>query len=287
MSVILLRRVLHVLMELGEGQVLLKELPLLSPPASGMLFGKSYEKVESNTVSSDTLTRNQAMSSSYTGWHARTDHRLWGVYTARTLAATLEMIDLELLRQVPERLGRAPRVLDVGCGTGVLLRWLLERLPLLEVEGVDASADMLQQARSVLRAWPQVHLLQAEVGPGPTAWLPFAPSSFDLITCTNTLHYFAAPIPTLAGLRLLLALAGQLVLEDYARRGPPFPWRAFEWLVRRVDTGYRRAYTLAEAQALCLHAGLYVARERAFPITWLWQGWTLRAQADTSLPPSL
>lgn len=222
------------------------------------------------------------MSSSYTGWRARSYDRWWGTYTARTLAATLEMIDLELIRQAPERLGRAPRMLDVGCGTGFLLRRLLECLPTLEAEGVDASADMLQQAQATLRARPQVHLFQAEVGPGPQADLPYAPGIFDLITCTNMLHYLAAPIPTLTGLRQLLAPGGQLVLEDYARRGAPFPWRAFEWLVRRVDVGHVRAYTLAEAEFLCLNAGLHVASERAFPITWLWHGWTLRAQIGRS-----
>lgn len=95
------------------------------------------------------------------------------------------------------------------------------------------------------------------------------------------LHYLTAPGPTLADLRQLLVPAGQLVLEDYARRGPPFPWRAFEWLVRRVDVGDVQA-TLAEAESLCLHSGLHIAGERAFPITWLWQGWTLRAQASFS-----
>lgn len=222
------------------------------------------------------------MSSSYTGWRARSYDRWWGTYTARTVTPTLEMIDLALLRQEPERLGRAPRMLDVGCGTGVLLRRLLEWLPTLEAEGIDASADMLQQAQATLRAWPQVHLFQAEVGPGPQAGLPYAPGTFDLITCTNLLHYLAAPSPTLAGLRQLLAPAGQLVLEDYARRDAPFPWRAFEWLVRRVDVGHVRAYTLAEAESLCLHAGLRIASERAFPITWLWQGWMIRAQASFS-----
>lgn len=163
------------------------------------------------------------MSSSYTGWRARSYDRWWGTYIARTVTATLEMINFEPLRRLPEQLGRAPRVLDVGCGTGVLLRCLLEYLPTLEAEGIDASADMLQQAQATLRAWPQVQLFQAAVGPGPRAGLPYAPGAFDLITCTNVLHYLTALIPTLAGLRQLLAPAGQLVLEDYARRGPPFP----------------------------------------------------------------
>ena len=37
----------------------------------------------------------------------------------------------------------AHRVLDVACGTGVLLRKVLDRVPDAEAYGVDASADML------------------------------------------------------------------------------------------------------------------------------------------------
>jgi len=36
-----------------------------------------------------------------------------------------------------------PRVLDVGCGTGVLLKQLTEQFPEAELYGVDSSADML------------------------------------------------------------------------------------------------------------------------------------------------
>lgn len=52
--------------------------------------------------------------------------------------------------------------------------------------------------------------------------------------------------------------------------------------MRRVDSGHVQAYTRVEAEPLCLHAGLHVVSERAFPITWLWQGWTLRAQMGYS-----
>ena len=46
-------------------------------------------------------------------------------------------------RRVKTREGRPPRVLDVACGTGILLSQLLGLLPDLEAYGIDASADML------------------------------------------------------------------------------------------------------------------------------------------------
>jgi len=217
------------------------------------------------------------MSRSYTGWRARYYERLWPSFTRQTLSATLEMVDFAALRRVPECLGRPPRALDVACGTGLLLAWLLDCVPDLEVAGVDRSADMLAQARAALASRRRVRLELAELGAGPIANLPYPPATFDLITCTNAIHYLPDPTATLAGLSRLLAPGGQLVIEDYARRAPPFPWLLFEWLIRRVDPGHVRAYTLAEAQALSTQAGFAIVQARAFTVNWLWHAWALRA----------
>jgi len=182
------------------------------------------------------------------------------------------MVDQARLRSVLEQEGRSPRVLDVACGTGILLSQLLGQVPEIEAYGIDASADMLAQARIRLHGLPQVRLEQVEVGIGERAHLPYTLETFDLITCTNALHDMPDPVGTLVGLRQLLAPGGQLVLEDFARRSPPFPWRAFEWLVRLVVGRQVHAYTLAEAQSLCVQAGLRVVCEKAFPIDWLWHG---------------
>src|SRR2546423_13616166 len=217
------------------------------------------------------------MSRYYTGWGARHYNRHWHTYTERTLAEAVAMIDFDTLDDAPGQSGRPPRVLDVACGTGILLRHLYERLPNMEAYGVDASADMLAQAREALKDLPNVHLERAEVDGGESANLPYAPNTFDLITCTNTLHYIPDLVAFLAGLGRLLAPGGQLVLEDFARRRPVWLWAAFEWLMRRIEGGHVHAYTLSEAQALCGRSGLRVVCGRVFLVDWLWHGWALRA----------
>lgn len=187
------------------------------------------------------------------------------------------MIDVPALREVSERLERAPRVLDVACGTGILLQRLLAQWPGIEAYGIDASADMLAQARAALKGLPRVHLERAEIGPGETAGLPYAPGTFDLITCTNALHDLVDAEAALSGLRRLLAPGGQLVVEDFARREPPFPWTVFEWLLRLVESNRVHAYTLGEVQSLCKQVGLQVASGEVFTIDWFWHGWVLRA----------
>jgi ubiquinone/menaquinone biosynthesis C-methylase UbiE len=217
------------------------------------------------------------MSKYYSGERARHYNRRWHTYTEKTLSVALAMIDFAALQHVPEELGRPPRVLDVACGTGLLLRHLLERVPSIEAYGVDASADMLAQAREALKDRPRVRLEQVEVNGGRTAGLPYPPSTFDLVTCTNALHDIRDTVAFLSDMRRLLAPGGQLVIEDFARRRPALLWGMFEWLLRWVEKGQVRAYTLAEVQALCVRAGLHVVYRKAFSIDWFWHGWALRA----------
>ena len=88
------------------------------------------------------------------------------------------------------------------------------------------------------------------------------------------------PGAVLLGLKQLLAPLGQLVIEDYARRGFPFPWKVFEWFIKHDDPGHIRAYTLTEAQALCQQAGLWVELAKTFPIDVLWKGWVVHTEIE-------
>ena len=192
------------------------------------------------------------------------------------------MIDVTALLEVSARLERAPRVLDVACGTGMLLHRLLAQLPGIEAYGVDASEDMLAQARIALQGQPHAHLEHAQIGPGETTKLPYAPETFDLITCTNVLHDLLDVEAALSILRQLLAPGGQLVLEDFARREPPFPWAVFEWLLHRIERNRVHAYTLGEVQSLYAQVGLQVASGNAFTIDWFWRGWVVHAYRASS-----
>ncbi len=225
------------------------------------------------------------MSSYYTGSHARYYNLRWHSFTENTLAETVAMIDMAQLHDVASQQGHPPRVLDVACGTGVLLKMLTKHIPDMEGYGLDASADMLAQARLALADQPRIQLEQAILVNDETGHLPYASQFFDLITCTNALHDVSNPVGTLTQIRHLLAPEGQLIVEDYARHGPPVLWKLFEWLIRHIEAGEVQAYSLSEVKLLCLQAGLSVVRERAFALNWLWHGWALRLSvAPGSVP---
>lgn len=220
------------------------------------------------------------VSESYTGRRARRYNRVWRRYERGTLAAALQLLDDKPLQISLADSGRV-RILDAGCGTGLLLYQLAQRFPSARLYGVDPSVDMLKQARALLRDISSISLEVATIDGEPCAGLPFAPGTFDVIMCTSVLHYMRTPVLSLSGLADLLAPTGQLVLVDYARRGAPFPWTAFESLIRVLDRQHVRAYTLEEGRSLCLEAGLQVHATQTIRVDWLWGAWALRAtQAD-------
>ncbi len=125
------------------------------------------------------------MSAYYRGRRAQSYDQRWRNFTQLTLEETLAIIDIEAIGHHAMEHQRAPRLLDVACGTGVLLSLLHERIPTASLSGVDASRDMLMQARQRLPAISSLRLEHAIVGPGERAGLPFPPDSFDLITRTG------------------------------------------------------------------------------------------------------
>ncbi|HEY6286144.1 MAG TPA: class I SAM-dependent methyltransferase, partial [Ktedonobacteraceae bacterium] len=175
------------------------------------------------------------MSKYYKGKQARHYNTRWQRFNTRTLTETLAMIDVTALRSLQEQQGRLPRVLDVACGTGLLLKQVLVQVPGIEVYGLDESADMLAQAKITLQDQPHVHLERVHIGTGMASSLPYAQENFDLITCTNALHDMPEVVVLLAGLGKLLAPGGQLVVEDFAPREPRLFWTAFAWLLQRIE----------------------------------------------------
>jgi ubiquinone/menaquinone biosynthesis C-methylase UbiE len=109
------------------------------------------------------------------------------------------------LAQVP-----APhRVLDVGSGTGYLLRQLAARAPdAVQLVGVDAAAEMVRVARESA-ADPRVRF-QA----GSAEHLPGADGTFDLVVSTTSFDHWADQEAGLRECARVLAPGGRLVLVD-------------------------------------------------------------------------
>jgi release factor glutamine methyltransferase len=109
----------------------------------------------------------------------------------------------------------APRVLDVGTGSGAIALALADEQPDARVTAIDVSSDALELAReNATRTGLRVELLEHDLGTG----LP--PGPFDLVV-SNPPYVEPADLPTLmADVRDFephLALVGQGATEAVAR----------------------------------------------------------------------
>jgi ubiquinone/menaquinone biosynthesis C-methylase UbiE len=159
------------------------------------------------------------------------------------------------------------RVLDVGCGTGLLATRLRAELPAATIAGCDFSHGMLQRARD----------RDAAVGwiRGDAQRLPLRDASVDAIVSTEAFHWFPDKGRALAEIFRVLVPGGRLLVAivntpNAAVRtifqvashvaGQPFDWP-----------------TRAEMRALCEGAGFRVEGQRR----------VFRIPAGLSLPPVL
>jgi ubiquinone/menaquinone biosynthesis C-methylase UbiE len=98
-----------------------------------------------------------------------------------------------------------PRVLDVGCGTGLLARRIARRVPGSWVVGCDFSPGMLGRAA---RGPEGVRWVRADA-----QGLPFADTSFDAVVSTQALHWVPDQSAALAEFLRVLVPGGRLLVS--------------------------------------------------------------------------
>ena len=140
------------------------------------------------------------------------------------------------------------RVLDAGCGTGVVASRLADRG--YDVTGLDPSAGMLDHLRS---RDPRVEAVL-----GSATDLPFEDGSFDLTFCVAVMHHIAdaADVHTALGEMARVTRPGGLVLVwDHNPRNPY--WKN---LMARVpqDDGSERLIPEAEVVGGLVDGGAVV-----------------------------
>lgn len=84
---------------------------------------------------------------------------------------------------------RPRRALDVGCGTGVYVRAMLDADPQLSVDGIDLAPGVVDDARQRLHAAGLGSRAQLVAGDIRT-WEPEPARRFDLVTLLNDVYYF-------------------------------------------------------------------------------------------------
>ena len=122
----------------------------------------------------------------------------------------------DLLRVASLRAGE--RVLDVGCGTGVVTRLAVEQVgPDGTVAGLDINPGMLAVARSITPSDTGIEWYQASAES-----MPLPDGAFDVVLCQLSLQFVADRLRGLREMRRVLTSGGRLVLNLPGPAAPMF-----------------------------------------------------------------
>ena len=143
-------------------------------------------------------------------------------------------------------------ILDVGCGTGRLLRSAQVRFPGATLYGVDAALEMVRQAEALSPSGSGIRFQQATAEA-----LPFPDRRFDLVFSTMTFHHWSDQRMGISEIRRVLALGGRWLLADFMPTG----------LMRLARRLFRMGQfpVRGELDAMLSDVGLVVGAERSVP----------------------
>ena len=161
-----------------------------------------------------------------------------------------------LVSQITAGLASGYRVLEVGCGTGNVLRVLEQACPRGLVVGMDLFAEGLQYARQRMSC----PLVQGDMHAPPFG------TPFDLIGLFDLLEHLPDDVQVLSNLHVMLAPEGALLLTVPAH---PSLWSYFD-----EASHHCRRYELAELESKLIRTGYRVEyltqyMVSIFPMVWL------------------
>ncbi len=154
-------------------------------------------------------------------------------------------------------IGAGTRVLDVACGTGVLIPDYLER-KVASVTGVDISAEMIRIARE---KFPQenVHFLHRDVEELDST------ETYDAIMVYNAFPHFPDPDGLIARLSAMLVPGGTLTVAHGMSRAAID--HHHEGAASKVSLGLMHEDRLAEIFARHLQVTVKISNDRMYQVT--------------------
>ena len=150
------------------------------------------------------------------------------------------------------------RILDVGCGPGVLSAEIAQRFPNTSVCGIDASSERISAAKALNPQLSNLNFYNQKAGQ-----LAFDDNSFDLAYCRLMLEYSPAPVSVVKEMRRVCKPGGHIILQDLDGQllwnypEDPELQEPLETVLNEIKkTGHdpfvgRKLFSIAKAAGLC------------------------------------
>jgi len=133
-----------------------------------------------------------------------------------------------LLANLREVLCPGAKVLDAGCGTGVLARSIVGLQPEVELTMIDLSAEMLARASDV----PGEHIQ------GSVLDLPFADATFDIVVSAWVIETVPDPLRAVSEFLRVIKPEGRVVYTFCSLPEGWFSRAGSAWLRNAVGRGF-------------------------------------------------
>lgn len=137
-------------------------------------------------------------------------------------------------------------VLDLGCGTGVILKELRHKNSAVELFGLDLSENMIAQATRRLGTTAKLTVGDAEN-------LPYFDNTFDLVCCVESFHHYPNPKKALSEINRVLKKDGLFLLCDTWSKTPIR--QIMNFFIRFSNDGDVHIYSENEINKLLTAAG--------------------------------
>ncbi len=172
----------------------------------------------------------------------------WKEYNNKTAEEIIKNLDLK------ENL----KILDAGCGTGILIEKLLKLNPNVIVLGVDISKEMLIRAKQRLIGYKNVKLLKKDIENLKLR------EKFDLIISNSSIHYLDNLDKVIINFKSLLNENGELILVDWCMDSILFKILNFYWKLR--INGFKRIYTVKQIKEILDRNGFLIKGAYTFKV---------------------
>lgn len=115
------------------------------------------------------------------------------------------------------------KVLDVGCGPGVMVNELVRRRG-CELWGIDIAPEMIRDAERRFAGEPRAHFAV-----GAIEKLQFPDSFFDAVVCMGVVEYIDDDVVAIREMLRVLRPGGTLIVTVPHARSPYRIWNRFVW----------------------------------------------------------